>query len=413
MQVGYFWVRKLCSKLKKNVVASFIGNVVYALSQWLLLIVLAKLGGERILGVYTLALAVVSPVFALANMNLRTIQATDAEKIVHFVCYSRFRRLSSLIAILICALIAAIIYYGKPSIMLAIICLAFYKYFEFQSDLIHGFLQRNERMDLIAFSVIIRGVSNVLVISLIYFLTENLILGLVFAIIKSWTVYYFFDKKNFVLLNKGEGEYRSLSELFQVAWPLGIVVFVNTLNLNIPRYIIAAHYGELLVGVFASISYFIVAGSTLVNAIGQSAMPHLAKQSVKDLSTFRVLSRKIFLLILFVGFVGVLIAHFFGEKILYLVYTESISNYHSLFVQIMCAGVAIYASTAVGCSLTALRDFRFQSFASIVNVLVMTFFSLWLIRSYGLSGAAVSIGITYLVKLIVALFRINIVLKRI
>ncbi|MBE1427380.1 hypothetical protein H4684_004074 [Desulfomicrobium macestii] len=88
------------NRLKKNVSASFAGNVVYAISQWLLIILLAKLGGEQILGLYALALAVVSPVFALTNMNLRAVQATDAEKPVNFDSYGRFRYLSSISSML-------------------------------------------------------------------------------------------------------------------------------------------------------------------------------------------------------------------------------------------------------------------------------------------------------------------------
>lgn len=398
--------------LKKNIGVSFIGNIVYALSQWLLLVILAKLSGEEILGVYALALAVVSPVFALANMNLRALQATDAEKTVHFDCYGRFRRLSSLIAILICSAIAVIIYRDKLDISLSIICLSFYKYFESQSDLVHGFLQKRERMDLIANSIMARGFSNVLVMATTYYFTHELTYALAVTIIKSWAIYYFIDRRNYRRLYQDQPcDYKTVSELFRVAWPLGIVIFANTLNLNIPRYFIALYYGESLVGIFAAISYFIVAGSTLVNAIGQSAVPRLAKQGLKNLPAFQTLSRQVFLLITLVGMVGVLIAQYLGDWILRLAYTNTISEYHVLFVQIMWAGVAVYSSTAIGCSLTALRDFKSQSLFAIINVLVMLFSAYWLTNKYGLTGAAAAIFITYFIKLIMAWLRIKHILK--
>lgn len=400
------------NSFKKNVSATFAGNVVFAISQWILLILLAKLGGEQILGVYALALAVVSPVFALTNMNLRAVQATDAEETVNFESYYKFRYISSICAILVCFLIAVVVYGNKLDICLAIVCLSFYKYFESKSDLVHGFFQGQERMDLIAQSIMIRGVGNILIIATVYYITQNLVLSLAISILKSWVVYYFVDKKNYLCLyQKRDYVDKKMSDIFLISWPLGLVVFANTLNLNIPRYVIAHYYDETMVGIFASISYFIVAGATLVNAIGQSAVPRLAKLGITNMLAFKNLSRQIFLLIFLVGITGVLIAHYFGDWILRLVYTDAISNYNSLFIQIMMSGVAVYSSVAIGCSLTALRDFRLQGFFSIINIIIMTFTSLFLISSYGLAGAAAAIGITHLVKMFIAWLRMRFIYK--
>jgi O-antigen/teichoic acid export membrane protein len=396
------------ASLKKNIGASFVGNIVYALSQWLLLIILAKLGGEKVIGVYALALAVVSPIFSLGNMNLRAVQATDTEAGVCFTSYARFRHLTSLISILVCFSVAALVYRGNLDTCLSIFCLAIYKYFESQSDLVHGYLQKMERMDLIAYSIMLRGFFNLIIIGTAYYFTHDLVQALALSIIKSWMIYFIYDARNFRRLDKGDAHLSKTSlELFKIAWPLGIVIFANTLNLNIPRYFIAEYYDEAMVGIFASISYFIVAGSTLVNAIGQSAIPRLAKYGFPNLGKFRLLSRQVFLLITLVGMIGVLIAEYLGEYILQMVYTATIADYYSLFVQIMWAGVAIYSSVAIGCSLTALRDFKSQSVFSIINMLIMLFSSWYLIREFGLPGAAAAIGLTHVIKLLMAWLRVR------
>ncbi|MEQ1637427.1 MAG: oligosaccharide flippase family protein [Methylococcales bacterium] len=398
--------------LKKNIGVSFIGNVVYAVSQWLLLIALAKLGGEHIIGIYALALAVVSPIFALGNMNLRAVQATDAEKSISFSSYARFRHLSSLICILVCILTAAVLYRNKLDICLSIVCLAFYKYFESQSDLVHGYLQKLERMDLIAHSIMLRGIANVIVIASVFYLTLDLVQALAVSVFKSWMIYYFVDARNKRrLYTKQQHHPKTCMDLFVIVWPLGVVVFANTLNLNIPRYFIAENFGESMVGVFASISYFIVAGSTLVNAIGQSVVPRLAKYGAANLKQFRKLSRQVFFLITFVGVIGVLIADYFGQDILNLAYTANIAAYQTLFVQIMWAGVAIYSSAAIGCSLTALRDFKSQSALALINMFVMLVASWWLIGDFGLPGAAGAIVLTHFIKLIIAWLRVRYILK--
>ncbi|MBE1425956.1 O-antigen/teichoic acid export membrane protein [Desulfomicrobium macestii] len=305
-----------------------------------------------------------------------------------------------------------IAYNDKLDICLAIICLAFYKYFESKSDLVHGFLQRQERMDLIALSIMIRGVGNVLVMTTAYFFTQELTLALAISVVKSWAVYYYIDNRNYLRLYKDQNfVHKTVLDLFQIAWPLGIVVFANTLNLNIPRYFIAHYYGESFVGIFASISYFLVAGATLVNAIGQSAIPRLANLGIANMLAFKALSQKIFAVIVLIGLIGVLIAHYFGDWILHLVYNDVISNYHLLFMQIMWSGVAVYSSVAIGCSLTALRDFRLQGYFSIINIVIMLVTSFFLVSYYGLSGAAVAIGVTHLIKLFIAWLRMRYVYK--
>ena len=402
------------SSIKKNIGASFIGNLVYALSQWLLLIALAKIGGERVVGVYALALAVASPVFALGNMNIRAIQATDCVGSVSFSSYARFRLLTSSISISICIFVAAVVYGNKPDICFAIVCLAFYKYFESKSDLVHGYLQSKEKMNLISQSIMLRGITNALVIILMYYATYDLVKALAISVFNSWVIYYFIDAQNHRrLYKKKDRKSKTVWQLFVISWPLGVVVFANTLNLNIPRYFIIEYYDEAMLGVFASISYFIVAGSTLVNAIGQSAVPRLAKYGVFDIESFRKLSRHVFLLIILVGMLAVLFVEYLGQFILQHVYTTNIALHHLLFVQIMWAGVAVYASAAVGCSLTALRDFKSQSVLAVVSLFVMLVSSWWLINKYGLSGGAAAIGLTHLVKLIIAWFRVRYLVKRI
>jgi len=76
--------------LPRNVTWSAVGNVTYAATQWGMLIILAKLGTPEMVGQYALGLAVTGPVFMLANLQLRVIQATDTRESHTFGTISRF-----------------------------------------------------------------------------------------------------------------------------------------------------------------------------------------------------------------------------------------------------------------------------------------------------------------------------------
>ena len=64
--------------LRKNFSWTFAGNVVYALSQWGMLTVLAKLGSPEMVGRFALGLSITAPIVMFTNLQLRQIQATDA-----------------------------------------------------------------------------------------------------------------------------------------------------------------------------------------------------------------------------------------------------------------------------------------------------------------------------------------------
>src|SRR5699024_5608336 len=66
--------------LEKNFSWNFIGSLVYSLSQFLILALLAKLGNPVMVGLYSIGLALTAPIISFTNLQLRQIQATDTTK---------------------------------------------------------------------------------------------------------------------------------------------------------------------------------------------------------------------------------------------------------------------------------------------------------------------------------------------
>src|SRR5262249_54071254 len=64
--------------LRRNISWAFAGNSAIAASQWMLVVLLTKLGGLAMVGQYALASAIAVPVMVFANMNLRGILVTEA-----------------------------------------------------------------------------------------------------------------------------------------------------------------------------------------------------------------------------------------------------------------------------------------------------------------------------------------------
>ena len=64
--------------LRRNFAWGLTGNVVYAACQWSMLALLARLTWPEVVGRYALGLAIGTPIFLFANLNLAQVQATDA-----------------------------------------------------------------------------------------------------------------------------------------------------------------------------------------------------------------------------------------------------------------------------------------------------------------------------------------------
>src|SRR5215216_7199721 len=87
--------------LRHNLSWSLTGNVLYALTQWGMVVVLAKLGTPKMVGQFALGLAFTAPVIMFTNLNLQAVQATDARNQYRFQDYLSLRLIATTVALLL------------------------------------------------------------------------------------------------------------------------------------------------------------------------------------------------------------------------------------------------------------------------------------------------------------------------
>jgi len=383
--------------LRRNFSWTFIGNIVYAACQWGMLVVLAKLGSPEIVGQFTLGLAVTAPVVMLTNLQLRAIQATDAKHQYQFNDYLALRLLGTGLAL---AVIVGITFTAgyRPSTSLVILTIALSKAIESISDVFHGLLQQQERMDRIAISLMLRGPLSLLLLVIGFYLVGSVVGAAVGLTVAFALVLLGYDIRNGASMLKAAGEklqprwhLRTLAKLVWLALPMGFVMMLLSLNTNIPRYFIEQYLGERYLGVYAAISYLMVAGSLVVNALGQSASPRLAKYyAAGDRIAFQTLLLKLVGIAALLGMAGILVAVVAGRQILTLLYRPEYAQYTELFVWLMVAAGIGYISSFLGYGMTAARYFRIQMPLYALVTTTSAIACLWLIPTLGLAGAAVA-----------------------
>ena len=399
-------------KLRVNVFWSLAGTGVYSLCQLGILVVLAKMGTHEMLGQFALGLAIASPVMICAGLSsLRIVHATDAHAAHRFQDYLALRILTSVGGLLA---IAGIVYFAHYSPITArvVLMVGVAKAIENLSDVFGGLLQHHERMDLLAFSTILRGTLSLLAMAISLYVTGNVLVA-VSCLALSWalTLIFFDLRVGAALLSVplGAGSMtvalKSVSHLVRLPWnwralsaigvfglPVIIAASLVSLTLNIPRYFIEYFFGVGELGKFAALAYPMAAGVTIINAIGQSAMPRLARQyAYGDCRQFAALIAKLAAIATVLGGIGVAVIQLAGRPILTLLYRPEYVSYVSLFLWLAIGTAVFLVSNILGYGVNAVRHFRIQMFISVLVALVAAVACALLVPRWNLTGAAIAI----------------------
>ncbi len=404
--------------LRRNFSWTFIGNAVYAACQWGMLVVLAKLGSPEMVGQFTLGLAITAPIIMFTNLQLRTVQATDAKEEYSFADYLGLRLIATAIALITIAIITLSSGYRWES-ALVILLIAVAKSFEAISDVFQGLLQQHERMDSIAISLMLKGTLSLLLLGLGVFWSGQIIWGVVGLAIAWAAILFGYDwrcgdrilnfnfqkskqtSKPILLRIKPRWHLNTIIRIVWLTLPLGLVMMLISLNTNIPRYFIERQMGERELGIFAAIAYLITVGNMIIGALGDSATPRLAKYyAANNLKAFRGLLLKLVGIATLVGTIAISISVVAGREILTLLYRSEYGRHQNLLVLLMIAGAFSYISSFLGYGMTAARCFRIQIplFVSVATVLSLACFRL--IPKFGLQGVAIALLISSLVQVL-------------
>ena len=407
--------------LRKNFSWTLAGNVIYSASQWAMLMVIAKLGDPVMVGQFSLGLAVTAPVIIFSELHLRAVQATDIKGEYLFPQYLGLRLATSLLAF---AVIIGIAGWGgyRQETKLVIYVIGLAKIVESISDIIYGLMQKYERMDKIATSMIIKGPLSLLFLAVGLYVSDKIVLGCL-GLLGAWTVLLItYDFYTVTVITSGANEsilpnysiWRNIKYLFcsfselkkirrliLISFPLGIVMMIISLKTNVPRYFIEHYLGERELGIYAAMTYLMVAGKTIINALGQSASPRLATYYAKGrVDQFRVLLVKLTIIGTLIGLLGTLIVIFFGKQVLTIIYRPEYADHVNVFFWIMLSGAIGFAGGFIGYGLTAARYFRIQVPINVTGLFVILAGSYLLIPNYGLVGAAWAAGLVFLIDFI-------------
>jgi O-antigen/teichoic acid export membrane protein len=397
--------------LRANFLWTLTGNFVYAACQWGMLVILAKLATPQMVGEFALALAITAPIVVGAGLSLRSVQVTDAASEYLFGDYLVVRLLTTAAAgVVIVGIVWFFGYAWHTAAIILVIGLA--KAFESISDIFYGLLQQHERMDRIALSMMMKGPLSLAALGAAIYLTRDLLLGVCSLAVVWLLLLILYDARNGASVLKIAPSFRNtlsnsdsaLARQLQLSWrphalialtllalPVGIVMALISFNTNIPRYFIEHDLGARELGIFAALAYPMAAGTTAINALGQSAAPRLARYyASRDCRAFSFLLRKLLYFGLGIGMGGVLLIWLAGRPILLLLYRPEYADHTGVFLWLGVAAGIGFVSSFLGYAMSAARYFRAQLPVFLIATLVTALGCAILVPRYRLSGAAIA-----------------------
>lgn len=391
--------------LRRNFSWALLGNLVFSGSQWLIIVILVKLGSPATVGRYAVGLAITAPVILLANLSLNGLQITDARREFSFAEYFGLRLISTGSALLV--IIGIVIGGGYRFETALVTCfLGIAKAFDAVSDVFIGFLQLRERMDLVARIYVVNGVVSLLAIYVAMATTHSVVVAAFASAIGSLVALAIFAIPSATLVHKAEllrdhmggAAIALLRPAFQLSrlrilmWraaPLGVVGMLLSLSSSIPQVILHKLQGSHQVGIFAALASLMVAGRTISGAIAQSASPRLAVySSAGRVADFQRLLRKMLMIAASLGAAGLIIAVFLGRPLLTLFFSPEYATYQNIFVWMMASMALSYFLSFTGVAVTSMQMFRPQLPVHIINVFIIAILCWVLIPRYGIAGAA-------------------------
>ncbi|MBI4902863.1 MAG: oligosaccharide flippase family protein [Acidobacteria bacterium] len=368
------------------------GNVFQAASQWMLVVLLSRLGTPLDVGRFSLGLAITSPILAATNLQLRAVQATDTEGKFDFGHFAALRVLGT-VAFLVVTLLAVSLLRNDQGAVFVVLAVAIVRSADSFGELAYGLMHHKERLDWIAHSQTAKAIAALAAMYVVFVASGSLLYSILTIATCQWVLCLAVDLPLMSASKPQAGlrpiwESAELFRLFRLALPLGATLLFGALNASIPRYFLKHCCGDRDVGLYSTMAYASIGGSLLVMAMGQALAPRMARAYVSNQREYRRLSR---FLIGFAALAGILmvgISVVWGRQFLAILYGDEYSKSEYAFIILTIGSLCSMIGSAVGCCLTSAHHYSSQLPSLVAATMATTLTSALLAPAQGIDGAA-------------------------
>lgn len=384
--------------LKRNIAWTSAGSIVRLVCNYLITIVVVRLShGFDAAGMLSLAMSVSNLVSPFADFRLRTVQVTDVRGEHSAGEYVALRLLTSGLAfavgmiysIVTCTLdaVPTIIAYLISSLAANMI------------EVLHAIDQRHLRMDYIGISYMLQGVSNLVLFSVVLWITDSLVLACVLMAAATLLVLFVYDVPRAAHFEsiKPHIDFRSAVKTLGLLFPLVIAQVCSSAVLTVPKQYLAASVSTAALGIYSSVASPAAIVQTGASYIYSPLMGEFAQRFKDNKKSALSLFKKTVVAILAVTLTAAVLMLFLGDWVLALLYGSEIVEYSYLLqAAILCTFITAFA-WFMNDLLLSLRDYRASFFGNMIAAVVSLLITIPMVDCFGMNSVSLVGVVSYAV----------------
>jgi O-antigen/teichoic acid export membrane protein len=381
--------------LRRLVGWGLIGQLSYVVSQFLLLVALARYASVADVGRFGLVSAITLPIYWFFNLGVRANQATDTRGEFSFHEFLALRILASIAAYGLIVVLAFTVV--DPAARMVMLVFGAAKGVETYSELCYGAFQRADRMSSVAFSLILRGLGGSALFWVVIALTGSTSAAYG-GLLAAWVlVAGGLDLAGALRMvhaagDRGPVRPAVLRRLAIGSLPLAFNALLSALQGSMPRYVIGHFLGLVALGHFTVVGYAMQAQTTIVGAVAQSIVARMAHYSaVGNRKAFMRTLGRFQVLIAAVSILGSLAMLVIGDWVLQVIFGNDYAGQGRLLALVMIAAGTGASGNILQSGLLATRRFGHNLRIRIISFVVQVIGSVTGALTLGLPGVVLGI----------------------
>lgn len=389
--------------LRRGIVWTMGGTLSLALSQWLLIVVLARMAGPEVVGQFSLITATATSIFILLGLNLRLVLATDVRRRWRLADYERTQKVLAGLALTVTTAVGYALGM-RGEVLLSLVMVGLARGTELYCYTLAGYFQLKTRMDLVSVSMMLRAALGIGGFTLGYALSQELVVACAGMLVGWQLTLWLWDiprSKHLVSTDLAEsrdvtgvsGKWSTTRTMTITALPLGLDAGLRALTLSAPRFGISFYLGDANLGVYTALSNFALLPTLVTGALAAATVPALAQYYVgrKRMPFVRLYVRVLCIAALLCASY-VVVAQFAGTWIVRIVLGEEFVDHELLIVLVLAYSVAVLQGK-ISLALQAANKFLVIALADAVGLGSTVALCTFLVPKYGSIGAAAALGL--------------------
>lgn len=394
--------------LKRNFLWNTFGQLTYMVSQFLCGILVVRLAGEQVSGVYNTALTATGIFLAIASYGMYSFQVSDIKETYSSSTYIRSRIWTCSIATLLCAGFVAFnsLTGSNPYSAQQSICVMLflgYRMVESFTDIYNAIDQRSNRLDIVGKTYTVRGVITIASFTLMLKLTQDIVLTLLVMFATSLVVFFAYSLPQArAFYTPDHPKTSRVTALLLECLPLAVYSFLNTTTASIPKLVLASKMGETALGIYGPVTQPVVllqVGATyLFNPFITIFATSYAHRDRKGFFKAVFGVQAVVLALLPIGLLG---AHFLGRWGLKTFVAPGLADYQYLLCPMVVSSILTALVLFYSMVLTVMRRMKELIIANVCAITVAALASSPCIAHWELQGATIAAILAQVVQVFI------------